>query len=188
MTQGFPGRRKVTEVLDNDPKKHEVTSETYKPFIDKKNKCKCAECGKSFPCQAKLKHHIEKHLGIKRFQCDMCNERFRERFHLTKHTFVHGDEGATEMKIKKHGSATGTNIKTRGGTTGTKTKARGGAIGTKSFQCDKCDKCFAQRCQVKEHMAVHGDQVFKCTMCNSRCKHKKNLQTHIKLVHGVTTT
>ena len=70
-------KSKEHKMEKNEMNDHEVTSEAYKPFLDVKNKCKCGKCGKVFQCEAKLILHIDGHLGIKRYKCDLCNKRFR---------------------------------------------------------------------------------------------------------------
>ena len=140
---------------DNNINRHNVTEETYATFFDKTNERKCAKCGEEFACVVKLKTHILRHLNAKPYQCDKCKKRFQRTDTLKQHLKTH-----TEQKHLK-----------------TLTKQ-------KIFQCAKCDKAFSSVTQLKDHIFVHKAPQFKCTLCESVYKHKRNLTSHMKCAHS----
>ncbi|XP_052746303.1 zinc finger protein 888 [Bicyclus anynana] len=51
----------------------------------------CHQCGKSFPNTNQLNHHIWRHNGVKRYQCDTCDKRFVGKINLVQHMQLHSE-------------------------------------------------------------------------------------------------
>ncbi len=51
----------------------------------------------------------------------------------------------------------------------------------KSFTCEVCDKKFAQRGGLRNHMITHwDDRPLQCPKCDWRCKTKDRLNSHMR--------
>ena len=53
------------------------------------NKYKCEYCGKSCGSSVQLKDHVIIHTGERRFQCPVCDRKFKKRDDLTDHKRTH---------------------------------------------------------------------------------------------------
>lgn len=53
------------------------------------------------------------------------------------------------------------------------------------FQCDRCDKSFVERGDLKEHLEwpITGRFSHQCHLCSRSFKRKTKLKTHIQTVH-----
>lgn len=74
-------------------------------------KCAFEDCEKSFSCLAKLKDHMNMHLGLKPYKCEICEKAFSAKKYLQAHTESHGKpvkcekcglEFTRKYKLKKH--------------------------------------------------------------------------------------
>ena len=45
----------------------------------------CPQCGKHLSCEANLRLHINNHLGVFKFHCDICSKGFQQKLHLLAH-------------------------------------------------------------------------------------------------------
>lgn len=66
------------------------TLESHILIHDKKHICKI--CGKTFVSMAKLRRHVDVHVGRKPFACEKCGRTFRLKEQLKSHMIIHTEE------------------------------------------------------------------------------------------------
>lgn len=112
-------------------------------------KYQCDICGQKFVQKINLTHHARIHSSEKPYECPECQKRFQERSHLQRHQKYHAQ--------------------------------------TRSYRCEKCGKMYkTERC-LKVHNLVHLEQrPFACTVCdksfisNSKLKQHSNIHTGMR--------
>ncbi|XP_016982220.1 serendipity locus protein H-1 [Drosophila rhopaloa] len=112
-------------------------------------KYQCDVCGQKFVQKINLTHHARIHSSEKPYECPECQKRFQERSHLQRHQKYHAQ--------------------------------------TRSYRCEKCGKMYkTERC-LKVHNLVHLEQrPFACTVCdksfisNSKLKQHSNIHTGMR--------
>ena len=67
-----------------------VRQHTEGAHVERKHTCHL--CGKTYSVKAALKTHINKHLGLKPYQCDKCLSTFRGLDSFSKHKRLHKSE------------------------------------------------------------------------------------------------
>jgi len=148
-----------------------------------RQKVMCVECGKLLQSRAKLEAHILiVHKGIKMDQnkqlaCGKCDKLFSSRQSLQKHEKIHTTSTLDERRTISCPSCTTTfTLKEN-----LRRHIRAVHEGIKPHSCEVCEKKFASKNEVKEHMTMHtGEKAYKCDECgkcfsqmSSLCGHKK---------------
>ncbi|XP_077295625.1 uncharacterized protein LOC143917884 [Arctopsyche grandis] len=136
-------------------------------------KFQCNQCPRHFSCRRSFIRHLERHLGIKsffcdicqkyfarewahmqthkrprikRFQCDQCDKMFENRGALNVHAFTHSDD--------------------------------------KPYICNECGKAFKRLERLEIHKKVHSNvKEYICQFCSREFRMQKNLITHIMYKH-----
>jgi len=57
------------------------------------------------------------------------------------------------------------------------------AIGDR-FKCDECDKDFASKNHLQQHIKTHSSYAHKCNQCGKMYNTVKNMKEHIKVMHS----
>lgn len=146
----------------------------------------CGKCGKVLSSKANLVRHENKHLGLKPFQCPLCEVAFSERLSLRKHIKAHQDdvffckkcdsiftsEGALDEHEKNH-------------------------MCSGIHKCQSCDRTFSSKNGLSRHKQSHGvirerqrssekssnvkrRKLYICDVCNKQFDKKKLLSKHKK--------
>ena len=54
-----------------------------------------------------------------------------------------------------------------------------------NYQCDKCDKKFKTRSDLRRHeRSLHFNEEYQCSKCGSKFSRKDNMETHIRIAHS----
>lgn len=178
----------------------------------KKYKCMHIGCARLFSSRFKLVRHILIHSGERRFSCNSCDRRFHRKDHLKNHLQVHNPNKLLHtcqlcrksycsiLSFRKHVAfhcaESGDLVCKLCGTvcdnresimhhlkvhTGSRT-LRGPS--ERKFPCDRCDRSFFTKKDVKRHLVVHtGKRDFLCQHCPQRFGRKDHLVRHTKKSH-----
>ena len=132
---------------------------------------KCSMCTKIAPMPNSLRLHMYYHKN-KKYKCNVCNQKFVYRSKLKQHKCMH-----TKLKMYEcfHG---GCNKKYRH----PQDLIRHIQIHQeKIFECDFCEKKFAEKRLLKRHTVVHQNiTLYTCEKCNKGFKHNNQLYRHRK--------
>lgn len=66
-----------------------VHQRTHRSVLERKFKCKFAECKKAFNFKLHLENHERTHSGERPFKCNQCEASFKQSYQLTLHTRKH---------------------------------------------------------------------------------------------------
>lgn len=193
--------------------KHQLIHGGSSPF-------KCEQCKKTFSTKFKLVRHVLIHSDRKQFSCTICQRTFHRKDHLKNHIKVHSPskthyvcdkpncrkEYTSLLSYKKHlalhAAEDGSlecqmclktfenkdqilyHLKIHAGSRTVKNPNE------KKYTCDRCDRKFFTRKDVRRHMVVHtGMRDFLCQYCPQRFGRKDHLTRHIKTSHkGLLTS
>ena len=103
----------------------------------------CIQCNKIFPNRRILRKHMYLH-NADLLCCIHCGKAFRQMYQLRRHEILHSD--------------------------------------VKPFKCPDCEKCFHSARSLKRHSVIHltGEKQFACSMCNKRYAVKYKLTEHMR--------
>lgn len=146
--------------------------------------CQFEGCGKSFKCNAKLKDHLNSHIGSKPFQCITCFKSFACKRYLDAHIKSHKDvfkcEKCNLTFTRQH------NLK------------RHLKICSLVYKCPNCGKeykkngCYLShinKCKKQENrnnkikIVRSSNKLAVCEICKAEFNGKRNMIAHIKSVH-----
>ncbi|KAG8238138.1 hypothetical protein J437_LFUL017299 [Ladona fulva] len=158
---------------DND-QLHSTGIRRRRKQTPEEKKFKCAECGKCFAFEERLKSHTVVHSGEKLFGCEQCGRKFYRKTSLSEHFMTHSKNKPYECK------------------TCTKQFIRRYDLeahlmlhrGVKPFRCAECGKGFLKNNQLTRHAKIHsGLKPWECTKCGKGFVRKCDLKRH-ELIHG----
>ena len=162
----------------------------YKKNKNKNFEAFCQECNKSFKIETNYEDHMEEHkvgLGIKLFQCDICQKKFHYRIKLWAHLSTKGQSSAgdsnlcfecgeyfvnfCELKLhqQKHKKKLTYKIK--------KEKAQNEPQVPK--KCFYCDLSFPGSRLFKHMYHEHDHGAVFCDVCGKKCWGKKGIEKHL---------
>ncbi|KAH9632421.1 hypothetical protein HF086_010814 [Spodoptera exigua] len=136
----------------------------------------CGSCDYKSLNKNTLEAHINKtHLNTRPYVCDICQKGFYKKSHLTQHFLTHekvkdktceicGDAFVNEKTLVEHLMI---------------------HSGQKPFKCDVCGAEFITSGRRLEHMKrKHLEKSECCIVCDKKFGLKKDLNAHLKHVHG----
>ena len=139
------------------------------------SKYQCSQCMMGFPKRIDLQRHLLTHSGDKPHQCNICNQKFRQKSHLRKHCQkIHGLKDPmrcdfctvsfrTQIAMSRHINK---------------------AHPEQSLSCQRCVNCkmtFQNEEAFKEHLPSPDSLTsFNCDMCCRRLKSELGLIQHKK--------
>ncbi|CAG0910615.1 unnamed protein product, partial [Cyprideis torosa] len=134
----------------------------------------CTECGLLV---LDLSVHSRVHLGVKPFQCDLCDSRFGSPFRLKRHkagvhekkrnficplcgySFMQKSEYEVHMRVHQN---------------------------DRPFECDICHRRFVTSSKLKYHSRSHtGEKPFPCPHCDAKLSRNQYLTDHLRTRHGI---
>ncbi|KAM8706416.1 hypothetical protein ACLKA7_010659 [Drosophila subpalustris] len=149
---------------------------THRSEVRKDTWKKCPDCGKCLKLGSMWMHR-KIHSDNKKYQCDICGQKFVQKINLTHHARIHSSEKPYECPECQKRFQERSHLQRH-----QKYHAQ-----TRSYRCEKCGKMYkTERC-LKVHNLVHLEQrPFACTVCdksfisNSKLKQHSNIHTGMR--------
>ena len=143
----------------------------------------CNFCPKAYAAGRKLRQHINLHMGVKLYVCDVCPENFYTSIARKRHMYEKHSAEFPGFKCKICGemcrSILGRETHYLTHTPQERSKYN---IVIKMAECDICGKT-VRRNELANHKLVHSsDDSFICEVCGKGFKRKASLKKHV-LVH-----
>ena len=118
----------------------------------------CSICGKLWWSPSELKQHMRSHTGEKPYECNVCGERFSQKWGMKLHCLRKHEKSTSSDAVKK------------------KMKKA----------CSICGNLLCSTSSLKQHMRVHtGEKPFQCDTCDMKFSCKGNLERHCFKMHGM---
>lgn len=143
-------------------------------------KCSFEGCERSFPCQAKLQDHMNVHLGIRPFGCEICQKSFYSKKYLRAHEEIHQDR---ETKCDECGATF----------TRRHNLLRHLRYCSIRYECPDCSKVYRKKGSFETHLRSKHEtvrvsqrrsrKIVQCDLCKAEFRGKGSLQAHRKAVH-----
>lgn len=132
---------------------------------------KCDECPYQSVSQGALDRHKKLHDKTRRFVCDMCKYRFKDKIGLQQHLKkVHSDVKLYECSSCDYKTSDLSHLKRH-----SRTHTR-----EKSFSCTICEYKCAQKGNLITHMRIHtGEKPYCCSFCGCKFALTSNLTKHL---------
>ncbi|XP_066925806.1 zinc finger protein OZF-like [Clytia hemisphaerica] len=143
---------------------------------DKVKEFECKECGKYFALKSDLRRHTQSvHEGLKSFQCVECGMAFGRTHHLKKHQLTH--TGLKPFQCNECGKLFTDSYSLK--------MHKASHSGNKPHKCGECEKSFCYIGQLKLHIDIthKGLQLFKCQECGKSYSRKVDLTKHVDNIH-----
>ncbi|XP_040162177.1 zinc finger protein 2-like [Anopheles arabiensis] len=141
---------------------------------------RCEICGNELKHRVSLEVHMERHVGITRYECQYCSASFHTRTELTNHlAAIHISEdraecvqcGAvfTSKKLLKQHLESHTLVR--------------------KFGCAVCGRPFKTQHHLNRHVkAVHTEDArFQCEHCDASYTRRDKWRLHVESFHGIQT-
>ncbi|XP_037952363.1 zinc finger protein 626 [Teleopsis dalmanni] len=127
----------------------------------------CDKCEKDFASRSHLKYHLETH-NSESHVCTECSKTFMNQIVLKKHMKLHKSSSvkcSVCFKIFRNNETLSTHMKLHSDTF--------------SFQCHICQKKYAIKSSLQQHMLKHLEKKYVCH-CGKRFQRTSTLKTHKK--------
>jgi len=159
-----------------------------KKKVDEKEQFVCGECGKMFSRSGFYSHMRHVHEGIERIKydksqllmpCGKCGKLI-SKHRLKDHEKLHTTNSVEERKTINCPSCT-TSFTCK---SNLRRHIKSVHQGIKPHSCEVCEKKFASKNEVKEHMSMHtGEKAYKCEDCGKSFSQLSSLYGHRKKSH-----
>ncbi|XP_031134170.2 zinc finger protein 407 [Sander lucioperca] len=166
---------------------------------------KCDICGWAFVMKKHLSTHLLGKHGVgqrkeRKFECELCERTFSEKWALNNHMKLHSGEkpykcawpschyAFLNLSAMKDHYRTHTGEKTylcdlcgfAGGTRHALTKHRRQHTGERPFKCKLCNFASTTQSHLSRHKRVHtGEKPYRCPWCDYRSNCAENIRKHI---------
>uniref|UniRef100_A0A7S2XB70 C2H2-type domain-containing protein n=1 Tax=Lotharella oceanica TaxID=641309 RepID=A0A7S2XB70_9EUKA len=172
---------------------------------------KCRYCNNSFTQHANRQTHEQSQHGLvqRRFRCSLCNKMFRLKHHLINHNRTHFDDSAPfrcaacsktfnqignmMAHLKYHSGVkpyTCPHCNSSFAVKGTLLRHLKLHSTSRSYQCQfpGCKKDYNDVSNLRQHVLIHHNPMFKCHICLKEFHYRQNLQAHRKRAHPNAST
>ncbi|PSN39010.1 hypothetical protein C0J52_14032 [Blattella germanica] len=192
----FSERNELEEHLDIHKKNCSFSSKSFFQVSESSHadevSISCDLCGKSFIDHIALNEHSCVQIGThpfhksfsrksilnaqqnavdRKFMCEICNEVFILKHHLTEHMVIHTGVQPFSCKICKLAFSKKSLLKIHKSTHRTESP----------FSCTVCNKLFSHSHNLAAHMVVHSRvNLFSCSICKQSFSKKSNLNSHMR--------
>ena len=139
----------------------------------------CNICGKRFLDKASCKYHTATHSSVKPYKCSTCGKGFKTRHQCNHHKVLHMGNMAIKCSLCGRVCVSKYNLKMH-------MLSRHTAERDKPYHCEKCQKGFILKCNLRSHQQVHDNKsvYFKCSKCLKKYIHKCDLLHHEAKFHS----
>lgn len=146
----------------------------------------CSFCQKQLKGVKDFDSHMTLHTGEKKYQCHLCDKKWRNRFHFKNHLVRQHNIGAKQYVSEKGSklfmcdkcglSFAFSNLLVA---------HRRLACGGPPFECSQCGKAFQHRCSLDKHKRRHAGllKTFMCDKCGESFTHITSFKSHVKYRH-----
>ena len=117
--------------------------------------CPYQNCLKSFNNKYRLETHINKHKGLKLFQCEICHRSFTEQGTLNTHYVIHKDEKPFVCNICFYKSKTNSQMRHH---------YKFIHNDDNYYKCNFCDKKYNRKAELRHHMNLHKNIIYQKKM------------------------
>lgn len=123
--------------------------------------CPLEDCKATFSRPSRLRIHIQRHQGIKGFQCNQCDRGFHRRQHLKRHVAeVHQNQSRLEQPL--FCDHCDRQFSTTWGLRRHQAKIKKPKTRTRQYSCETCGHSFFNNDDLKRHTLAH--ERFKCVI------------------------
>ena len=130
----------------------------------------CQLCTYSCDQANKLKIHIKRHTGEKKYLCEQCNYSCSQVGNLRRHMVTHTGEKIYNCQLCTYSSSLAGSLRRHMLT----------HTGEKSFICKLCNFSCSQAGRLKRHIDTHtGEKTYICQQCAHSFSRADNLKTHM---------
>ncbi|KAH8242923.1 hypothetical protein KR032_003038 [Drosophila birchii] len=135
----------------------------------------CDQCGKSFSEKCNFNIHLQRHTGVKQFECEECGRKEFTLHLLNLHVRIK-HRGELPYVCKYCGQRFDNCIKRLRHERGHKESPD-----HRPHTCAICKKAFKDKITLRFHAVVHtGEQAFQCELCQAYFNRKSSLRTHFR--------
>ena len=117
--------------------------------------CPYQNCNRSYNNKYRLETHINKHKGLKLFQCEICHRSFTEQGTLNTHYVIHKDEKPFVCNICFYKSKTNSQMRHH---------YKFIHNDDKYYKCNFCDKKYNRKAELRHHMNLHKNIIYQKKM------------------------
>ncbi|GBO07821.1 Zinc finger protein 26 [Araneus ventricosus] len=149
----------------------------------------CYACFKIFPTEDDVNRHMEEHIMIRTFDCEVCKKRFKNQMLLEKHKCVSDGPrpflckvcGRRFLRIYHLEKHLAVHKRKKELSSGVKNISKGSSD-EKPYECEKCEKHYRTETALNKHRCDNnGPRTFVCKECGKRFNRIYHLQRHEEL-------